>query len=224
MNFCGLTDCEAQPLAEAISRHNSTLTNLSLSHNSIKHKGAGYIFRAMATQTSCMVAIDLSYNQIDDQSEVDLCHLVRAAPKALERIKLANNCFVEVARALVVALKFNSRLKVLDLNKNLTDLRCQKEIEALVQKNKEQHEKLSLANLEQDRTKLRDKIRDHKGKTEKDLATASKTLAEKTEQLREEREAAEPEKQRIKDKSKTMLSEHAKNREYLEQLDIKLTD
>ena len=173
MNHCALTDAEAQPLAEAISRHNSTLTNLSLSHNSIKHKGASLMFRAMASQTSCMVSLDLSYNQIDDQCEYDLCHLVKYAPKALERIKLSNNSFVAVARALVVALKTNSRLKVLDLSKNLTDLRCQKEIEALVRRNRELTEKHFIANLELERNKLRDKLRDHKGKTEKDLATAS---------------------------------------------------
>lgn len=67
LNHCGLNDSEAGPLSEAISKHNSTLTNLSLNNNKIKSTGASKLFTSMMSQTSCMVSIDLGFNVIDDK-------------------------------------------------------------------------------------------------------------------------------------------------------------
>jgi Ran GTPase-activating protein (RanGAP) involved in mRNA processing and transport len=81
MNHCGLGDSEAHPLSDTISKHNSMLTNLSIKNNKIKHKGASFIFKAMVSQASCIVSIDLSFNLINDECSDALCHLIENGPR-----------------------------------------------------------------------------------------------------------------------------------------------
>lgn len=68
----------------------------------------------------------MSFNQIDDKCEEELCDLISNASRSLEKLKVTNNAFVNVAKPVYKALKSNERIKVLDLSKNLIDLRYQK--------------------------------------------------------------------------------------------------
>lgn len=146
------------------------------------------------------------------------------APKALEKIRLSNNSLVEVAQSVLKAIRINSKLRVLDLSKNLIDLRCQREIELLVQKNRELHERQYLSNLKHDRSRLKDKITDTKCKTERELALATRQLNAKIAQLQEDKEEEGPEKQRIIEESKAYVEESEKNEEYISLLNGKLAE
>ena len=109
-----MTGLVTEDLANII-KNNSDLQNLNLSDNDLK-LSAVLILQAL-TEISQLTVLNLNSNNMTGQVAEDLTNVIKSNP-GLQQLHLSDNDLKSSAVVILQALKYNSRLDILDLSRN----------------------------------------------------------------------------------------------------------